>query len=67
MCREQGIRKEYEELDTVWFMTGSLFHNYPFQVPSEAFSYELFLQVASSADLLIYVWLALFSSVAWRW
>lgn len=28
MCA-QGIKAEYEELDTVWFMSGSLFKNYP--------------------------------------
>ena len=27
--RAQGIKAEYEELDTVWFMSGSLFKNYP--------------------------------------
>ena len=41
----QGIEKEYAELDTVWFMAGSLFKNYPYDVPTEAFSLDLFRQV----------------------
>lgn len=41
----QGIEKEYEELDTVWFMAGSLFQNYPYDIPTEAFSLKLFKQV----------------------
>ena len=48
---EQGIEKEYDELDTVWFMAGSLFRNYPFQPPSEAFSFPLFLQVRHNGHL----------------
>lgn len=42
--RAQGIRKEYNELDTVWFMAGSLFQQYPFDIPTEAFSFEIFKQ-----------------------
>lgn len=41
----QGIQKEYNELDTVWFMAGSLFNKYPYDIPTEAFSLELFTQV----------------------
>ena len=41
----QGIEKEYAELDTVWFMAGSLFKSYPYDVPTEAFSLKLFRQV----------------------
>jgi len=41
----QGIEREYNELDTVWFMAGSLFHNYPWDIPTEAFSLKLFTQV----------------------
>ena len=40
----QGIEREYGELDTVWFMAGSLFRNYPYDVPTEAFSLNLFRQ-----------------------
>ena len=42
----QGIEKEYAELDTVWFMAGSLFKSYPYDIPTEAFTLELFTQVA---------------------
>jgi hypothetical protein len=43
--RAQGIEREYDELDTVWFMAGSLFRNYPYDVPTEAFSLQIFRQV----------------------
>ncbi|KAL5186819.1 [Fructose-bisphosphate aldolase]-lysine N-methyltransferase, chloroplastic [Glycine soja] len=42
--REEAIRKEYKELDTVWFMAGSLFQQYPYDIPTEAFSFEIFKQ-----------------------
>ena len=42
---EQGIEREYRELDTVWFMAGSLFKNYPYDIPTEAFPLKLFMQV----------------------
>ncbi|XP_076920837.1 uncharacterized protein LOC143582075 isoform X2 [Bidens hawaiensis] len=42
--RAEGIRKEYNELDTVWFMAGSLFQQYPFDIPTEAFPFEIFKQ-----------------------
>jgi len=42
--RLQGIEKEYNELDTVWFMGSSLFKNYPFEIPTEQFSFEVFKQ-----------------------
>lgn len=42
--RLQGIRKEYEELDTVWFMAGSLFKHYPYEIPTEQFSLDVFKQ-----------------------
>ena len=45
----QGIEKEYAELDTVWFMAGSLFKSYPYDIPTEAFSLELFTQVCCAA------------------
>ncbi|KAG1331333.1 putative actin-histidine N-methyltransferase [Cocos nucifera] len=42
--RDEGIKKEYNELDTVWFMAGSLFQQYPFDIPTEAFPFEIFKQ-----------------------
>ncbi|KAL5717713.1 [histone H3]-lysine(4) N-trimethyltransferase [Ranunculus cassubicifolius] len=42
--REEGIKREYNELDTVWFMAGSLFKQYPYDIPTEAFPYEIFKQ-----------------------
>ncbi|XP_062105515.1 uncharacterized protein LOC133817122 [Humulus lupulus] len=42
--RAEGIKREYEELDTVWFMAGSLFQQYPYDIPTEAFSFEIFKQ-----------------------
>lgn len=42
--RLNGLRKEYEALDTVWFMAGSLFDEYPYEQPTEAFSFEIFKQ-----------------------
>lgn len=48
--RLQGIEKEYKELDTVWFMAGSLFNNYPFDIPTEAFKFELFKQAFAAVQ-----------------
>ncbi|KAJ1686168.1 hypothetical protein LUZ63_017558 [Rhynchospora breviuscula] len=42
--RDEGIKREYDELDTVWFMAGSLFKQYPFDIPTEAFPFEIFKQ-----------------------
>eukprot|EP00271_Cylindrocystis_brebissonii_P021839 TRINITY_DN8071_c1_g1_i1.p1 TRINITY_DN8071_c1_g1~~TRINITY_DN8071_c1_g1_i1.p1 ORF type:complete len:547 (-),score=89.83 TRINITY_DN8071_c1_g1_i1:824-2464(-) len=42
--RLKGIEREYEELDTVWFMAGSLFKQYPFDIPTEAFPFQIFKQ-----------------------
>ncbi|XP_057766928.1 uncharacterized protein LOC130987417 [Salvia miltiorrhiza] len=42
--RAEGIKREYNELDTVWFMAGSLFQQYPFDIPTEAFPFEIFKQ-----------------------
>lgn len=42
--RADGIKREYEELDTVWFMAGSLFQQYPYDIPTEAFPFEIFKQ-----------------------
>ena len=39
--RLEGIRKEYADLDTVWFMAGSLFNKYP-SPPTETFSFDVF-------------------------
>ncbi|KAK7316109.1 hypothetical protein VNO77_34835 [Canavalia gladiata] len=44
ILREEAIKKEYNELDTVWFMAGSLFQQYPYDIPTEAFSFEIFKQ-----------------------
>jgi hypothetical protein len=71
VVRDEGIRREYNELDTLWFMAGSLFkvfccpdnhlsirvcctscslfhvdfiQQYPFDVPTEAFPFEIFKQ-----------------------
>jgi len=46
----QGIEKEYQELDTVWFMAGSLFRNYPYDIPTEAFSLQLFTQAFTTVQ-----------------
>jgi hypothetical protein len=43
----QGIEKEYGELDTVWFMAGSLFRNYPYDTPTDAFPLKLFREVCT--------------------
>jgi len=48
--RVAGIQKEYEELDTVWFMAGSLFNKYPFDLPTETFSYEVFKQAFAAVQ-----------------
>ncbi|PIM99687.1 N-methyltransferase [Handroanthus impetiginosus] len=42
--RSEGIKREYNELDTVWFMAGSLFQQYPYDIPTEAFPFEIFKQ-----------------------
>lgn len=42
--RAEGIKREYSELDTVWFMAGSLFQQYPYDIPTEAFPFEIFKQ-----------------------
>ena len=47
----QGIQREYEELDTVWFMGGSLFKNYPYDIPTEAFSFEIFKQAFAAIQV----------------
>jgi histone-lysine N-methyltransferase SETD3 len=48
--RLRGIQREYEELDTVWFMAGSLFKNYPFEPPTEQFSLETFTQAFAAVQ-----------------
>ena len=48
--RLQGIKREYDELDTVWYMSGSLFRNYPFDVPTEQFSLEVFTQAFAAVQ-----------------
>lgn len=48
--RLKGIEREYQELDTVWFMAGSLFKNYPYDIPTEAFSLTLFTQAFATVQ-----------------
>lgn len=48
--RLKGIEKEYNELDTVWFMAGSLFKNYPFDIPTEQFSLQVFTQAFAAVQ-----------------
>lgn len=48
--RLKGIRKEFEELDTVWYMSGSLFSKYPFEVPSEQFTVDRFIQAFAAVQ-----------------
>eukprot|EP00878_Enallax_costatus_P010172 GHUV01010618.1.p1 GENE.GHUV01010618.1~~GHUV01010618.1.p1 ORF type:complete len:451 (+),score=91.21 GHUV01010618.1:1244-2596(+) len=48
--RLAGIEKEYNELDAVWFMAGSLFNKYPFDIPTEAFSFKLFKQAFAAVQ-----------------
>jgi len=42
--RLEMMRKEYDELDTVWYMASALFNKYPFDPPTEAFSFDVFKQ-----------------------
>lgn len=46
--RKAGILQEYEECDTVWYLAGSLFNKYPYDIPTEAFSSKLFMQAFSA-------------------
>jgi hypothetical protein len=48
--RMESLREEYESLDTVWFMSGSLFNKYPYDVPTEAFSFEIFKQAFAAVQ-----------------
>lgn len=48
--RLKAIEREYQELDTVWFMAGSLFKNYPYDIPTEAFSLQLFTQAFATVQ-----------------
>ncbi|GFR44785.1 hypothetical protein Agub_g6117, partial [Astrephomene gubernaculifera] len=48
--RLAGIRKEFEALDTVWFMAGSLFNKYPFNLPTETFTFEHFKQAFAAVQ-----------------
>ncbi|KAI8466475.1 MAG: hypothetical protein J3K34DRAFT_433512 [Monoraphidium minutum] len=48
--RLEGMRKEYEALDGVWFMAGSLFNKYPFDIPTEAFPFERFRQAFAAVQ-----------------
>lgn len=46
----QGIEREYAELDTVWFMSGSLFSQYPYDIPSEQFTPKIFRQAFAAVQ-----------------
>lgn len=46
----QGIQKEYEELDTVWYLAGSLFNRQPFAPPTEQFSWPVFKQAFTAVQ-----------------
>lgn len=48
--RLASMREEYEALDTVWFMSGSLFNRYPYDVPTEAFSFDIFKQAFAAVQ-----------------
>lgn len=41
--RKEGIRAEYQQLDSVWWLASSLFETYPFDMPSLVFPFEVFL------------------------
>eukprot|EP00243_Klebsormidium_subtile_P004495 TRINITY_DN18494_c0_g1_i1.p1 TRINITY_DN18494_c0_g1~~TRINITY_DN18494_c0_g1_i1.p1 ORF type:complete len:542 (+),score=174.02 TRINITY_DN18494_c0_g1_i1:279-1904(+) len=45
-----GIEREFNELDTVWFMAGSLFQEYPFDIPTEAFTFQIFKQAFAAVQ-----------------
>ncbi|PRW57651.1 3-oxoacyl-[acyl-carrier] synthase chloroplastic isoform A [Chlorella sorokiniana] len=48
--RLRGIRKEFEELDTVWYLAGSLFNRQPFAPPTEQFSLKVFTQAFTAVQ-----------------
>ncbi|GFH13221.1 rubis-subs-bind domain-containing protein, partial [Haematococcus lacustris] len=55
--RLAGIEHEYKELDTtlvltwqVWYMACSLFNRYPFDLPTETFSFERFKQAFAAVQ-----------------
>ncbi|RMZ54851.1 hypothetical protein APUTEX25_000368 [Auxenochlorella protothecoides] len=48
--RMKGIDREYAELDTVWFMAGSLFNQYPYDIPTEQFTPEVFRQAFAAVQ-----------------
>lgn len=48
--RLRGIEREYSELDTVWYLAGSLFRNYPFEIPTEQFSLDVFTQAFAAVQ-----------------
>ncbi|KAK2076075.1 hypothetical protein QBZ16_001411 [Prototheca wickerhamii] len=49
-ARIRGIEREYAELDTVWFMSGSLFSQYPYDIPSEQFTPKIFRQAFAAVQ-----------------
>ncbi|KAI7838734.1 hypothetical protein COHA_007530 [Chlorella ohadii] len=48
--RLRGISKEFEELDTVWYLAGSLFNRQPFAPPTEQFSLKVFTQAFTAVQ-----------------
>ncbi|KAI3425759.1 hypothetical protein D9Q98_007734 [Chlorella vulgaris] len=49
-ARLEGIRKEYEELDAVWYLAGSLFNRQPFAPPTEQFPFPVFRQAFTAVQ-----------------
>ncbi|KAL4457345.1 hypothetical protein ABPG75_012210 [Micractinium tetrahymenae] len=49
-ARLAGIEKEYEELDAVWFLAGSLFNRQPFAPPTEQFTLPVFRQAFTAVQ-----------------
>ncbi|PSC74659.1 3-oxoacyl-[acyl-carrier] synthase chloroplastic isoform B [Micractinium conductrix] len=49
-ARLAGIAKEYEELDAVWFLAGSLFNRQPFAPPTEQFPLDVFIQAFTAVQ-----------------
>ncbi|KAF8059135.1 setd3 [Scenedesmus sp. PABB004] len=49
-ARLAGIEREYRELDGVWYMAGSLYNRYPFDIPTEAFPFVRFKQAFAAVQ-----------------
>jgi hypothetical protein len=48
--QKPAITQGMQALDTVWFMSGSLFNKYPYDVPTEAFSFTIFRQAFAAVQ-----------------